>query len=261
MAQLEDFDALVNELVAKDGLAETGGDKKDEGFQLHLAGKDYKFETREAAERALETHMARLEQAAKDADNRATAATRVETPPPAPALKEGEVDPRTKEFVQALEKADFKTMANIMLKHGVFDGKVDDGAAVLTDSLLRTAQLDRGNAVQTFLKDHPELATNNAAASAVEQARVFLNLPATPDGFEAAHAYAERRGFIQRPDTNHQNGYQTGGTRSGPPAPPNRSSSATGSGQPQSDAEWEAFYNSRSDDELNKLMNAAYGRR
>lgn len=256
---MEDFDALVADLIKGDGQQEET--PKDEGFKLHLGGRDYKFGTQEEAERAVETHMARLEEQARNSNAAANAAAQP-PPTPAPALKEGEVDPRVKEFVSALEKGDFKTMSNIMLKHGVFDGKIDDPSAVLTDSLLRTAQLDRQTSVNQFLAQHPELATDNAAASAVEQARQILGLPATPQGFEAAHAYAERIGQIQ-PGVREQNQQYNNAParRNAPPSLPSSRSSNTGSGQPQSDAEWESFYNSRSDEELNKLMNAAYANR
>ena len=249
---MEDFDALVADLIKGD--ATQDDTPKEEGFKLHLGGRDYKFNTQEEAERAVETHMARLEEQA-----RAAAAANIPAPaaPPAPQVKEGEVDPRVKEFVSSLEKGDFKTLANIILKHGVFDGKIDDPSAVLTDSLLRTAQLDRQTSVSQFLALHPELATDNAAASAVEQARQMLNLPATPQGFEAAHAYAERIGQI-RPGT--QTMSQPSQRNAPPPLPSSRSSN-TGSGQPQTDAEWEAFYNSRSDEDLDKLMKAAYANR
>lgn len=250
---MEDFDALVADLIK--GEAPANETPKEDGFNLHLGGRDYKFNTQEEAERAVETHMARLEEQARNA-NAANYAP--PPPPPAPTVKEGEVDPRVKDFVSALEKGDFKTMSNIMLKHGVFDGKIDDPSAVLTDSLLRTAQLDRQTSVNQFLSYHPELATDNAAASAVEQARQILGLPATPQGFEAAHAYAERIGQIH-PGSRQQSGGVT--PRNAPPSLPSSRSSNTGSGQPQTDAEWESFYNSRSDEELNKLMNAAYAQR
>ena len=252
---MEDFDALVADLIKGEALPSDA--PKEEGFKLHLGGRDYKFNTQEEAERAVETHMARLEEQARNS-NAAAAAANQPPPPPAPTVKEGEVDPRVKDFVSALEKGDFKTMSNIMLKHGVFDGKIDDPSAVLTDSLLRTAQLDRQTSVNQFLSYHPELATDNAAASAVEQARQILGLPATPQGFEAAHAYAERIGQIN-PGSRQQSGGVT--PRNAPPSLPSSRSSNTGSGQPQTDAEWESFYNSRSDDELNKLMNAAYANR
>jgi len=253
---MEDFDALVAELIAGDGSQAEA--PKDDSFKLHLGGKDYKFATQEEAERAVETHMARLEEQARNAQAAASVANQ---PPPAPAptLKEGEVDPRVKDFVSALEKGDFKTMSNIMLKHGVFDGKIDDPGAVLTDSLLRTAQLDRQTSVQQFISAHPELATDNAAASAVEQARQFLNLPASPDGFEAAHAYAERRGMIRPSGNQMQNSHSN--RPSAPPSLPSSRGSNTGSGQPQSDEEWSRFYESQSDENLDKLMKAAYANR
>lgn len=253
---MEDFDALVADLIK--GEAPKDETPKDDGFKLHLGGRDYKFNTQEEAERAVETHMARLEEQARAA---AASNNPPPTPPPAPVVKDGEVDPRVKEFVSSLEKGDFKTMANLMFKHGVFDGKIDNGAEVLTDSLLKTAQLDRQTSVNQFLAQHPELATDNAAASAVEQARQVLGLPATPQGFEAAHAYAERIGQI-KPGVREQGQSYNGPTqRSAPPSLPSSRSSNTGSGQPQTDAEWEAFYNSRSDEELSKLMNAAYANR
>lgn len=253
---MEDFDALVADLIK--GEAPKDETPKEEGFKLHLGGRDYKFNTQEEAERAVETHMARLEEQARNASAVNNAPP---PPPPAPTVKEGEVDPRVKDFVSALEKGDFKTMSNIMLKHGVFDGKIDDPSAVLTDSLLRTAQLDRQTSVNQFLSQHPELATDNAAASAVEQARQILGLPATPQGFEAAHAYAERIGQIKPGVREQSQSYNGPSQRSAPPSLPSTRSSNTGSGQPQTDAEWESFYNSRSDDELNKLMNAAYAQR
>lgn len=248
MANYEDFDSIVADLIAKgDGTQET---KTDDGFQLHLGGKDYKFESREAAERALETHIAQLDAKAREAEVRAnTLATANQTPPPAPpAPKEGEVNPQVKEFVTALERGDLKTAANTLFKYGIFDGKIDDPGSVITDSLLRTAQLDRQTSVGTFLGAHPELATNPQAQGVVEQARQFLNLPATPDGFEAAHAYAERKGFLGAAPTQ--------GNRNAPPAVP-RGASTTGSGGPQTDAEWEAFANSRTTEELERLINAA----
>ena len=255
---MEDFDALVADLIK--GEAPKDETPKDDGFKLHLGGRDYKFNTQEEAERAVETHMARLEEQARNS-NAAAAAANQPPPPPAPTPKDGEVSEWTKNFVTALEKGDAKSVARLILKDGVFDGKIDDPSSVLTDSLLRTAQLDRQTSVNQFLSYHPELATDNAAASAVEQARQILGLPATPQGFEAAHAYAERIGQI-RPGVREQSqSYNGPSQRSAPPSLPSSRSSNTGSGQPQTDAEWESFYNSRSDEDLNKLMNAAYAQR
>lgn len=248
---MEDFDALVAELVKSDG--QTPEAPKEEKFKLHLGGRDYTFDTQQEAERAVETHMARLEEQARLAQS---VATPPPAPAPAPAAKEGEVPEWTRKFVAALEQGDAKSVAKMLLRDGVFDGKIEDPSAVLTESLLRTAQMDRQSSVQQFLSAHPELVNNNAASSAVEQARQFLNLPATPDGFEAAHAYAERKGLIQSQPIG------TGQpTRTGAPALPSSRGASTGSGQPQSDADWEAFYNSRSEAELEKLMKAAYSTR
>lgn len=253
MANLEDFDALVNELLTEQTAAEGAEKKEAPGFKLHLGGKDYAFASQEEAERAMERHMAQLETKANDAAARAEAAATKTPEVEKPVLKEGEVDPRVKEFVGSLEKGDFKNMARIMLKEGVFDGKIDDPASLLTDSLLRTAQMDRGNAVNAFLAAHQDLATNPAAQSTVEQARLFLNLPATADGFEAAHAYAERKGFIQAPTA--------APSRPGaPPAPP-RQSSGTGNGQPQTEEEWTAFAHSLPMDKLEKLINTGFSGR
>jgi phage host-nuclease inhibitor protein Gam len=256
MANLEDFDALVTELLTEQTAAAEGAaaPKKEDGFPLHLGGKEYKFASKEDAERALERHMAQLETKANDAAARAEAAAQAKAEPPKPELKEGEVDPRVKAYVAALEKGDFKEMTRIQLSHGLFDGRIDDPQSVINDSLLRTAQMDRGNAVSTFLAAHQDLAKDPAAQSTVEQSRVFLGLPATPDGFEAAHAYAERKGLIQN----------SGGTQvskpGAPPAPP-RQSTHTGSGQPQTPEEWTAFAESIPLDRLERLINAGYSSR
>ena len=75
---MEDFDALVADLIK--GEAPANETPKEDGFNLHLGGRDYKFNTQEEAERAVETHMARLEEQARNAN-----AANYAPPPPPPA--------------------------------------------------------------------------------------------------------------------------------------------------------------------------------
>lgn len=255
----EDFDAAVAALLAEQEKESGEKTAAETGSKIHLGGKDYNFKSQQEMERAIEQHMAQLETKTREAQAAAATATAaLQKPVPEEKKTEkGTVDPTVQAFIKALEEGTMKDAARILLKEGVFDGKIDDPAAVLTDSLLRTVQMDRQTSVNAFLQSHPELRDDHASAGVVEQARQFLKLDTTPDGFEAAYAYAAAKGHLKPAAV--AAGQTTVSKPGAPPAPP--SARSTGNGQPQTAEEWESFYESLPTAKLDELMRKAYSGR
>lgn len=145
------------------------------------------------------------DQADLEAQLNATAAAirqQAATPPPAPEPTGGRVTDDSgstfsnDEYVRLMNE-DPRKAQNYVLSHTLFDGKVDNAAELLRETMIQTAQANRQLAAFQFKQTHGEIPVENPQVGGViEQARTQLGLPFTAQGLEAAYAYAVQKGAL-----------------------------------------------------------------
>ena len=148
------------------------------------------------------------DQADLEAQLNATAQTirqQMQAPPPEPKPEpiggrvtndEGGSTFSHEEYVRLMNK-DPREATNYVLSHTLFDGKVDNAADLLRETMLQTAQANRQLAAFQFRASHSEIPVDNPqVGGTIEQIRTQLGLPFTNQGLEAAYAYAVQKGAL-----------------------------------------------------------------
>ena len=157
-------------------------------------------------------------------------------PPPQPQGTNVKDDSDTgfnnEEYIRLMNE-DPRKATNYALSHVLFDGKVDNPAELIRESMVAAAESRRQLAVYQFRDSHREIPLENPqVANTISNIQQQLGLPFTPQGLEAAYAFAVQKGALpdfrqvvqngnqQQPQQNQQfGGYQTGQNYGQPQAP------------------------------------------
>jgi hypothetical protein len=256
--ELSEFDqhlaALVAQEVQKNQTAATPP-PAGAPLKLNVSGREYQFsdpkEIEGAIAKTVETYEAEL---AKYREQLAS------IPAPAPANRvtgDEDATPRfsNDEFLKMLE-TDSAGAFEKMLSEKIFGGKVDNPSEILREAVLGIAEQRKTSAVGSFLQSHQDIAANIEHQKAIEQARLHLNLPVTPEGLNAAYGFAISQGAV--PPPQFQQNPQYGAPqpqypqRNAPPAAP-RGGAQTGTG-PTSQEDWARLAGGLSTEQLADIL-------
>lgn len=100
------------------------------------------------------------------------------------------------EYIRLMNKNPVEAQ-NYVLNHTLFDGKADNAAEVLRETMRQAAQANRQLAAFQFRAAHSEIPVDNPqVGGTIEQIRQNLGLPFDTQGLEAAYAYAVQKGVL-----------------------------------------------------------------
>ncbi len=122
------------------------------------------------------------------------------------------------EYIRLMNE-DPRKATNYALSHVLFDGKIEDPAAVIRESLVQQSRLNQQLAVYQFRDAHREIPLEDPrVGGTISQIREQLGLPYTSQGLDAAYAYAVQKNLLPdfRAIAAQQQGQPQG---SGQPAP------------------------------------------
>lgn len=161
------------------------------------------------------------------------AAAAVPPPQPQGSTVKGDDDTgfNNEEYIRLMNE-DPRKATNYALSHVLFDGKVDNPAELIRESMVAAAESRRQLAVYQFRDSHREIPLENPqVANTISNIQQQLGLPFTPQGLEAAYAFAVQKGALPDFRAVAQNGNQPqpqqpqqfqgyqGGQNYGQPAP------------------------------------------
>lgn len=87
--------------------------------------------------------------------------------------------------------------SNYALSHLIFEGKVDNPAEIIRETLIDNARIGRQLAAYQFRDIHSEVPLEDPrVGNTIETVRRQLNLPFTTEGLEAAYAYSVQKGHL-----------------------------------------------------------------
>jgi len=100
------------------------------------------------------------------------------------------------EYIRLMNE-DPRKATNYALSHVLFDGKIDDPASVIRESLVQQAAVTRQLAAYQFKDAHREVPLEDPrVGNTLIQVREQLGLPFTAQGLDAAYAYAIQKNLL-----------------------------------------------------------------
>lgn len=102
------------------------------------------------------------------------------------------------EYIRLMNE-DPRKATNYALSHVLFDGKIENPAELIRETMIQQATTNRQLAAYQFRDSHREVPLEDPrVGNTIEQVRSQLGLPFSQQGLEAAYAYAIQKG--QLPD-------------------------------------------------------------